>query len=71
MYGFPTAALIPGRSDGTPATGTIRATNLVDGLAGKQISDLVNLMTNGQAYVNVNTHQNPAGEIRGQIFLQS
>jgi CHRD domain len=70
MYGFPTVALIPGRSDGTLATGTIKATDLVDGLAGKQISDLVNLMTSGQAYVNVHTHQNPGGEIRGQIFLQ-
>jgi hypothetical protein len=70
LYGFPAPALIPGRTDGTLATGTITASNLVDGLSGKQISDLVALMTSGQAYVNVHTHQNPGGEIRGQIFVQ-
>lgn len=70
LYGYPIIALIPGRTDGILATGTIRAANLVDGLASKQISDLINLMTSGQAYVNVHTHQNPGGEIRGQIFVK-
>jgi hypothetical protein len=71
LYGYPAPALIPGRSDGPLATGTIRAANLVDGLSGMQISDLVSLMVSGQAYVNVHTHQNPGGEIRGQIFAQT
>ena len=32
------------------------------------ISDLVDLMKNGGAYVNVHTNQNQNGEIRGQIM---
>jgi CHRD domain len=43
------------------------ATNLEGPLKGKQISDLVNLIKNGQTYANVHTTQNPKGEIRGQI----
>jgi hypothetical protein len=70
LYGFPTLALIPGRTDGSLATGAIHAADLVDGLAGKQMSDLIALFTSGQAYVNVHTHQNPGGEIRGQIFVK-
>ncbi len=36
-------------------------------MTGKQMSDLVNLIKIGQAYVNVNTGQNQKGEIRGQV----
>jgi hypothetical protein len=36
-------------------------------LKGNQITDLVNLMNNGTAYVNVYTDKYPDGEIRGQI----
>ncbi len=36
-------------------------------MAGKQISDLVNLIKSGQVYVNVHTQKNTNGEIRGQI----
>jgi hypothetical protein len=52
-----------------PATGqgTITSDNLQGPMAGKQISDLVNLIKSGQAYVNVHTQQNKNGEIRGQI----
>jgi hypothetical protein len=48
-------------------TGTFNATNLEGPMAGKQIEDLANEMTNGGTYVNVHTEQNPNGEIRGQI----
>jgi CHRD domain len=42
--------------------------NLFEGpLAGKYISDLIKLINDGKAYVNVHTTQNPQGEIRGQL----
>jgi CHRD domain len=36
-------------------------------LAGKQLSDLITMINNGDAYVNVHTEANPKGEIRGQL----
>jgi hypothetical protein len=48
--------------------GKITSSDLQGSLAGKQISDLVDLMKNGGAYVNVHTNQNQNGEIRGQIM---
>jgi CHRD domain len=59
--GEPVAALSMGN-------GTITSSDLKGPLAGKQISDLVNLMNNGQAYVNIHTQQNMNGEIRGQVM---
>jgi hypothetical protein len=47
--------------------GKITSSDLQGPLAGKQISDLVDLMKNGGAYTNVHTQQNQNGEIRGQI----
>lgn len=47
--------------------GTITSANLTGPLQGKQLSDLITLMQNGTAYVNVHTEQNPEGEIRGTI----
>jgi hypothetical protein len=47
--------------------GKITSADLQGPLAGKQMSDLVNIMKNGGAYVNVHTQQNQNGEIRGQI----
>jgi hypothetical protein len=47
--------------------GKITSADLEGPLAGKQMSDLVNIMKNGGAYVNVHTQQNQNGEIRGQI----
>ena len=34
------------------------------------LDSLVSLMRSGQAYVNVHTKQNPAGEIRGQVSVK-
>jgi hypothetical protein len=34
-----------------------------------QLDDLIALMQNGTAYVNVHTEQNPQGEIRGIVQL--
>jgi hypothetical protein len=48
--------------------GTITSSDLKGPIAGKQISDLVNIIKSGQAYVNVHTEQNKNGEIRGQIL---
>jgi hypothetical protein len=47
--------------------GKITSSDLQGALAGKQISDLVDLMKNGGAYTNVHTQQNQNGEIRGVI----
>jgi hypothetical protein len=42
--------------------------NLFEGpFAGKYMSDLIDLINQGYAYVNVHTKQNPQGEIRGQL----
>jgi hypothetical protein len=63
----PPAQLIPGRSSGVLASGTITADDLVGQLAGGSMEDLVALMRAGETYVNVHTEEYPAGEIRGQI----
>lgn len=63
----PPDILIPGRTNGTLATGTITDADLVGALAGQTVADLVDLIEAGQAYVNVHTSENPGGEIRGQI----
>jgi hypothetical protein len=58
---------LPGRTSGILAVGTITAADLVGPLAGQSLAELVALMDDGEAYVNVHTTQYPAGEIRGQI----
>ena len=58
---------IPGRFNGVLAEGTVTSANLVGPLAGASLSDLIAAIQAGNAYVNVHTAQNPAGEIRGQI----
>jgi hypothetical protein len=55
--------------NGILSQGTITSANLEGPLKGKQISDLVKLINDGNAYANVYTKQNPKGEIRGQISL--
>jgi hypothetical protein len=63
----PPPQLIPGRSSGVLATGTITAGDLVGPLAGQGLDALLAAFVAGDLYVNVHTSQYPAGEIRGQI----
>src|SRR5919197_832833 len=48
--------------------GKITSSDLQGPLAGKQISDLTNIIKNAQADVNIHTNQNQNGEIRGQLM---
>ena len=47
--------------------GNITKDSLQGPLDGKEVSDLVSLMRNGSAYVNVHTNEYKDGVIRGQI----
>jgi hypothetical protein len=52
-------------------SGNITSSLLEGPLKGKQLSALVELMSSGQAYVNVHTIKNKNGEIRDQVTLSS
>jgi hypothetical protein len=52
-------------------TGFITARILEGPMAGKQLSDLVTAMSNGETYVDIHTERNPNGEIRGQLKSSS
>jgi CHRD domain len=56
-----------GTVNGMLSQGKITSNDFVGPLKGKQMSDLVLLINDGHAYVNVHTQPNPNGEIRGQI----
>lgn len=80
LNGFMMAHIHQGKAgeSGQPITaplsmgkGKITSSDLQGPLAGKQTSDLVDIMKNGGAYVNVHTQQNQNGEIRGQIMSGS
>jgi Cu/Zn superoxide dismutase len=47
--------------------GTITSADLKGPLAGKQVSDLIQLIQDGKSYVNIHTRQHANGEIRGQL----
>lgn len=80
---YPSTTPVPGpfgagRTDGVLAEGTITAGNLVGPLAGHPLSDLVEAMSTGNAYVNLHTNDGvdgvntgagdfPGGEIRADI----
>ncbi len=53
---------------GVLSEGVIKAENLTGSLANQSLSNLTAKMRVGEAYVNVHTDKNPAGEIRGQIM---
>lgn len=59
-----------GRFTGVIAQGTIRDRDLVGWLAGYGISDLVQGLNQGQAFVSVRTVQHPQGELMGTIRTQ-
>ena len=64
------ATLFKGSKDtvnGALVQGSITADKLEGPLKGKSISDLVSLIEESSAYVNVHTQSFPDGEIRGQI----
>ena len=63
----PPPQLIAGRFNGVLAEGALGEAALVGPLAGEPFEALVELIRDGEAYVNVHTQQFPAGEVRGQI----
>jgi hypothetical protein len=71
IEGPPVAGLYAGPKkgmySGDLAKGTITDKELFGPLAGKTVSDLVTMIRNGEAYVNVHTIKHPGGEVRGQI----
>lgn len=63
----PPPQLIPGRTNGILATGTITGDDLVGSMAGMDIGDLLDAIDAGNIYVNVHTTAFPGGEVRGQV----
>jgi len=57
-----------GPVNGLLTQGVITADELQGPLSGKQVSDLTELMENNNTYVEIQTTENPNGEIRGQII---
>jgi hypothetical protein len=56
-----------GMFSGVLAKGTITDKDLTGPLAGKTLKDLIKMIKEGDAYVNVHTVAHPPGEVRGQI----
>jgi hypothetical protein len=65
------SAIPTGPVNGPLASGVITADKLDGPLFGKSVTDLVNLIKSGSAYVTVRTTPNQHGEIRGQILPSS
>ncbi len=57
-------------TSGLLSQGNITASNLQGPLAGQQLTDLIDIIDNGTAYVNVHTADFPLGEIRGQLAAE-
>jgi hypothetical protein len=57
-----------GQVNGLLTQGIITADDLQGPLSGKQMSDLTELVENNNTYVQIQTTENPSGEIRGQII---
>lgn len=72
LFGTPPAASNPAidfdKGD-VVARGEIDAADLVGPLAGKSLEDLMALLDNGGAYVNLHTRTFPGGEVRAQVTV--
>jgi hypothetical protein len=55
-------------SDRLSLKGNISKASLIGPMQNKTLADLLYLIINGTAYVNIHTENNPDGEIRGQIL---
>ena len=56
-----------GRAQGIVAEGSFDASDLTGPLTGLTLDDFYELLTSGEAYVNLHTTTYPGGEIRGQL----
>ncbi len=56
-----------GKFSGLLAKGTVTDYDLIGPLKGKTLRDLIQMIYDGEAYVNVHTERYSAGEIRGQV----
>ncbi len=68
--GLYTGGLIEGRFSGILAQGTITSANISPNI-NLTWDQLIEIMLDGGAYVNVHTSENPGGEIRGQIYANN
>ena len=66
----PPPRLIPGKSDGVLAEGTITAKEFIGPLRGKPLAALIEEMRAGNTHVNIHTREHPEGSIYGQVYLQ-
>jgi CHRD domain len=57
-----------GQIDNIISKGRILGTQFEGSLAGKYMSDLMQMIDEGNVYINICTSQNPEGEIRGQLL---
>jgi len=57
--------------DSIVSKGRILGTQFEGSLAGKYMSDLMQLIDEGNVYINICTSQNPDGEIRGQLLNEA
>ncbi len=65
IYYAPTQGLIA-EGNGS-ATGNFTSADFTGPLAGKQMSDFLKMLIDGNIYLNVRTSENPLGEIGGKI----
>ena len=65
IHNAPTQGLIA-QGNGS-ATGNFTSADFTGPLAGKQMSDFLKMLIDGNIYVNVRTSENPLGEIGGKI----